>query len=81
MLQKGKCTFRLIEEVGELEHTIRQLELKSEESEDRLRDLQHTRMALEKEINIKRNTIGKIYVIRFARMLLYPISKLDNLRQ
>ena len=50
--------FRLIEEVGELEHTIRQLELKSEESEDRLRDLQHTRMALEKEINVKRNTLG-----------------------
>ena len=51
------CPFRLIEEVGELEDTIRKLELKSEESEDRLRDLQHTRMALEKEINTKRNTI------------------------
>ena len=49
---------RLIEEVGELEDTIRKLELKGEQSEDRLRDLQHTRMALEKEINIKRNTIG-----------------------
>ena len=48
----------MIEEVEELEHTIRALELKSEESEDRLRDLQHTRMALEKEINVKRNTIG-----------------------
>ena len=48
----------MIEEVGELEDTIRKLELKGEQSEDRLRDLQHTRMALEKEINIKRNTIG-----------------------
>ena len=76
---KGKCTFRLIEEVGELEHTIRQLELKSEESEDRLRDLQHTRMALEKEINIKRNTIGKLYETKFVRKVLYSISKSDNL--
>ena len=50
--------FRLIEEVGELEDTIRKLELKSEESEDRLRDLQHTRMALEKEINVKRNSLA-----------------------
>ncbi len=50
--------FRLIEEVGELENTVRALELKSEESEDRLRDLQHTRLALEKEINIKRNSLG-----------------------
>ena len=49
----------MIEEVGELEDTIRKLELKGEQSEDRLRDLQHTRMALEKEINVKRNTIGK----------------------
>ena len=49
---------RLIEEVHELEDTIRQLELKSELSEDRLRDLQHTRLALEKEINTKRNTIS-----------------------
>ena len=77
--KKGKCTFRLIEEVGELEHTIRQLELKSEESEDRLRDLQHTRMALEKEINIKRNTIGKLYETKFVRKVLYSISKSDNL--
>ena len=55
----------MIEEVGELEDTIRKLELKGEQSEDRLRDLQHTRMALEKEINIKRNTIGikKIVII------------------
>ena len=51
-------SFSLIEEVGELEHTIRALELKSEESEEKLRDLQHTRLALEKEINVKRNTIG-----------------------
>ena len=48
----------MIEEVHELEDTIRQLELKSELSEDRLRDLQHTRLALEKEINTKRNTIS-----------------------
>jgi hypothetical protein len=49
---------RLVEEVGELEVTIRALELKSEESEDRLRDLQHIRLALEKEINVKRNSLG-----------------------
>ena len=48
----------MIEEVGELEDTIRKLELKGEQSEDRLRDLQHTRLALEKEINTKRNTIS-----------------------
>ena len=54
----------MIEEVGELEDTIRKLELKGEQSEDRLRDLQHTRMALEKEINIKRNTIGTKKIIR-----------------
>jgi len=54
---RDEPSHRLIEEVGELEDTIRKLELKSEESEDRLRDLQHTRMALEKEINTKRNTI------------------------
>ena len=57
-LCRDEPAHRLIEEVGELEHTIRQLELKGEESEDRLRDLQHTRMALEKEINVKRNTLG-----------------------
>ena len=66
----------MIEEVGELETTIRALELKSEESEDRLRDLQHTRMALEKEINIKRNTItydrNRVQKVRS----LYPSTNL-----
>ena len=34
---------RLIEEVDELEDTVRRLEIKTDEAEDRLRDLQHTR--------------------------------------
>jgi len=45
------CLLRLIEEVGELEDTLKRLELKTDESEDRLRDLQHTRLALEKEVS------------------------------
>jgi hypothetical protein len=65
-------------EVHELEDTIRQLELKSELSEDRLRDLQHTRLALEKEINTKRNTISydRGQFKSFCKVLPYP-SPLD----
>ena len=48
----------MIEEVGELEDSIRRLELKNEKSENQLRDLQHTRLSLEKEIDIKKNTLG-----------------------
>ena len=36
-------THRLVDEVAELEDTVKRLEVKSDEAEDRLRDLQHTR--------------------------------------
>ena len=49
--------FSLVDEVDELESTVRRLELKTSEAEDRLRDLQHTRLALEKELDVKRHSI------------------------
>ena len=36
---------------------MRRLELKKDEGEDRLRDLQHTRLSLEKELDVKRNSL------------------------
>ena len=44
--------------MSELEDTVRRLELKSSDAEERLRDLQHTRLALEKEIDVKRNSLA-----------------------
>ena len=43
------CSFRLVDEVAELEESVRKLELKTDDAEDRLRNLQHTRLSLEKE--------------------------------
>ena len=42
-------SFRLVDEVAELEESVRKLELKTDDAEDRLRNLQHTRLSLEKE--------------------------------
>ena len=47
-----------MDEVDELEDTVRRLEIKSSDAEERLRDLQHTRLALEKEIDVKRNSLS-----------------------
>lgn len=49
---------RLVEEVTELEGTVRSLETKLEESEERQRELQSIRLALEKEIGVKKNSIS-----------------------
>ena len=38
-----------MDEVAELEESVRKLELKTDDAEDRLRNLQHTRLSLEKE--------------------------------
>ena len=35
--------------MAELEESVRKLELKTDDAEDRLRNLQHTRLSLEKE--------------------------------
>ena len=43
--------------MDELETTVRKIELKTEESENKLRDLQHTRLALEKELDVKKNSL------------------------
>jgi tektin-4 len=48
---------RLVDEVSELEETVRKLELKTDEAEDRVRDLQHTRLSLEKDLDVKRNSL------------------------
>ena len=52
-------SFRLVDEVAELEESVRKLELKTDDAEDRLRNLQHTRLSLEKEqwAEIRQNTI------------------------
>ena len=42
-------SFRLVDEVAELEESVRKLELKTDDAEDRLRNLQHTRLSLEKD--------------------------------
>ena len=54
------CSFRLVDEVAELEESVRKLELKTDDAEDRLRNLQHTRLSLEKEqwAEIRQNNIG-----------------------
>ena len=54
---RDEPAYRLVDEVDELEISVRRLELKTEEAEDRLRDLQHTRLSLEKEIDIKQNSL------------------------
>ncbi|XP_040564679.1 tektin-4 [Lepeophtheirus salmonis] len=58
----------LIEEVRELETSLTRLEVKLSDGEDRLRDLQHSRTAIEKELTVKRNSIqidrGKCLRIR-----------------
>ena len=47
----------MVEEVSELEETVRRLEIKTDDAEDKLRDLQHTRLSLEKELDVKRNSL------------------------
>merc|ERR1719479_101830 len=47
---RDETSHRLLEEVSELENSMRQIELKNDNSETALRNLQHTRLALEKEI-------------------------------
>ena len=49
---------RLVDEVAELEDSVRKLELKTDESEERLRELQHTRLSLERDLDVKRNSLG-----------------------
>ena len=46
--------------MAELEESVRKLELKTDDAEDRLRNLQHTRLSLEKEqwAEIRQNVIG-----------------------
>ena len=48
-----------MDEVAELEESVRKLELKTDDAEDRLRNLQHTRLSLEKEqwAEIRQNII------------------------
>lgn len=57
-LCRDEPAHRLVEEVTEIEMTVRQLEAKLEESEQRQRELQTTRLALEKEITVKKNSIS-----------------------
>jgi len=45
-------------EVTEIEDTLRQLEQKLEQSEQRQRELQSIRLALEKEISVKKTSIS-----------------------
>jgi len=57
-LCRDEPAHRLVEEVTEIEMTVRELEAKLEESEHRQRELQTTRLALEKEITVKKNSIS-----------------------
>ncbi|NXI54820.1 TEKT4 protein, partial [Chloroceryle aenea] len=56
-LCRDEAQFRLISEVGELTETIDSLKKKLLESERSLRNLEDTRMNLEKEIAVKTNSI------------------------
>ncbi len=54
---RDEPSYRLVDEVDELEQSVQRIELKTEEAEDRLRDLQHTRLSLEKELDVKQNSL------------------------
>jgi len=57
-LCRDEPAHRLIEEVTEIEMTVQQLEKKLEECENRQRELQSIRLALEKEISVKKTSIS-----------------------
>jgi len=57
-LCRDEPAHRLIEEVSEIEMTVQQLEKKLEECENRQRELQSIRLALEKEISVKKTSIS-----------------------
>lgn len=56
-LCRDPAQFRTVQEVGEIQNSIDQLEQKLAESRASLKDLMDTRMALEKEIAMKKNSI------------------------
>ena len=53
--------------MAELEESVRKLELKTDDAEDRLRNLQHTRLSLEKEqwASIRQNITGSAKTCSF----------------
>jgi len=57
-LCRDEPAHRLVEEVTEIEMTLRELENKLEEAQNRQRELQTIRLALEKEITVKKNSIS-----------------------
>ncbi|KAM3922925.1 tektin-4-like [Leptodactylus fuscus] len=56
-LCRDPVQFRLVSEVGELSESVEYLKQKLEESEQSLRNLEDTRMSLEKDITNKANTL------------------------
>ncbi|KFQ54826.1 Tektin-4 [Nestor notabilis] len=72
-LCRDEAQFRLIGEVEELTETIKSLKQKLLESEQSLRNLEDTRMDLEKEIAVKRNSIFIDRQKCMAHRMHYPV--------
>ncbi|XP_061205218.1 tektin-4 [Neopsephotus bourkii] len=72
-LCRDEAQFRLISEVEELMETIESLKQKLLESEQSLKNLEGTRMDLEKEIAVKRNSIFIDRQKCMAHRMRYPI--------